>query len=214
MCIVVGCLNSRDWSPTKEYVRCQGGQPWAPGASFRQRSKKREAAATEQCQLIWRSNISTRALIKPTCRVKESYDGPYYHVVGLRRLARWTKSQEAQSVTSHGLCEWPCMTLRRKSGCFVSTPAPPTATSRLLSMSGTRTLRPHTMPSPTSVAHPRRKISSRPTDKRFWCATTLQQTDLHFPGSYVWVDAICINPDDLAEKSAQVAMMGEIYNKA
>ena len=46
------------------------------------------------------------------------------------------------------------------------------------------------------------------------CFEALQQTNLHFPGSYVWVDAICINQNDLAEKSAQVAMMGKIYVEA
>lgn len=48
-------------------------------------------------------------------------------------------------------------------------------------------------------------------DNRF---EALQQTTLHFPECYVWVDAICINQNDLAEKSAQVAIMGEIYVKA
>lgn len=46
------------------------------------------------------------------------------------------------------------------------------------------------------------------------CFEALQQTSLHFPGCYVWVDAICINQNDLAEKSAQVAIMGDIYVKA
>jgi hypothetical protein len=46
------------------------------------------------------------------------------------------------------------------------------------------------------------------------CFEALQQTILHFPGSYVWIDALCINQDDLAEKSAQVTIMGEIYVKA
>jgi len=46
------------------------------------------------------------------------------------------------------------------------------------------------------------------------CFEALQQTNLHFPGCYVWVDAICINKNDLAEKSAQVAIMGMIYVKA
>jgi len=45
------------------------------------------------------------------------------------------------------------------------------------------------------------------------CFEAVQQTNLHFPGSYVWVDAICINKNDLAEKSAQVAIMGDIYVK-
>ncbi|GAB7331875.1 hypothetical protein MBLNU13_g03812t1 [Cladosporium sp. NU13] len=31
------------------------------------------------------------------------------------------------------------------------------------------------------------------------CFEALQQTNLHFPGSYVWVDAIYSNQDDLAE---------------
>jgi hypothetical protein len=46
------------------------------------------------------------------------------------------------------------------------------------------------------------------------CFEALQQANLHFAGSYVWVDAICINQNDLAEKSAQVAIMREIYVKA
>lgn len=31
---------------------------------------------------------------------------------------------------------------------------------------------------------------------------------------YVWVDCVCINQDDMRERSSQVAMMGEIYSKA
>lgn len=31
---------------------------------------------------------------------------------------------------------------------------------------------------------------------------------------YLWIDAICINQDDIAEKNSQVAMMAEIYKKA
>lgn len=30
----------------------------------------------------------------------------------------------------------------------------------------------------------------------------------------VWVDAVCINQDDMTERGAQVSLMGEIYNKA
>jgi hypothetical protein len=30
----------------------------------------------------------------------------------------------------------------------------------------------------------------------------------------MWVDQLCINQDDLVEKSAQVSLMGEIYQKA
>lgn len=46
------------------------------------------------------------------------------------------------------------------------------------------------------------------------CFYALQQTRLHYPGCYVWIDAICINQSDLEEKSAQVAMMGDIYKRA
>lgn len=31
---------------------------------------------------------------------------------------------------------------------------------------------------------------------------------------YLWVDAICINQDDLAEKSVQISLMGSIYSRA
>lgn len=31
---------------------------------------------------------------------------------------------------------------------------------------------------------------------------------------YIWIDAICINQDDISEKSSQVSMMVEIYKKA
>lgn len=31
---------------------------------------------------------------------------------------------------------------------------------------------------------------------------------------YIWVDAVCINQDDLDERSTQVAIMGQIYSKA
>jgi hypothetical protein len=46
------------------------------------------------------------------------------------------------------------------------------------------------------------------------CFHALRQTRLHYPDDYVWLDAICINQLDLAEKSAQVAMMGAIYANA
>lgn len=43
------------------------------------------------------------------------------------------------------------------------------------------------------------------------CFYALSQVCLHYPGSYVWIDAICINQQHLAEKSAQVSIMGGIY---
>ena len=33
-------------------------------------------------------------------------------------------------------------------------------------------------------------------------------------GAYVWIDAICINQDDLEERASQVKLMGEIYSRA
>ena len=30
----------------------------------------------------------------------------------------------------------------------------------------------------------------------------------------LWIDAICINQDDMAERNAQVAMMADIYDRA
>jgi hypothetical protein len=46
------------------------------------------------------------------------------------------------------------------------------------------------------------------------CFSALRQARRHYPESYVWIDAICINQLDLEEKSAQVAMMGRIYKNA
>jgi hypothetical protein len=33
-------------------------------------------------------------------------------------------------------------------------------------------------------------------------------------GEYIWIDSICINQDDIAERNAQVAIMGQIYSTA
>ncbi|PMD32475.1 HET-domain-containing protein [Hyaloscypha variabilis F] len=43
-----------------------------------------------------------------------------------------------------------------------------------------------------------------------------QHGDRTSPGSVgvVWIDAICINQDDIQERSLEVARMGFIYNKA
>lgn len=46
------------------------------------------------------------------------------------------------------------------------------------------------------------------------CFYALSQVCLDHPGSYVWIDALCINQQDLAEKSAQVSAMGSIYRSA
>ncbi|KXS93877.1 hypothetical protein AC578_5498 [Pseudocercospora eumusae] len=42
----------------------------------------------------------------------------------------------------------------------------------------------------------------------------LWQARHHYPGTYVWLDAICINQGDKEEKNAQVAIMGDIYESA
>ncbi|RMY42839.1 hypothetical protein D0865_11662 [Hortaea werneckii] len=49
---------------------------------------------------------------------------------------------------------------------------------------------------------------------RWNCRYMLRQLKKHRPYGYFWVDAICINQDDLAEKNCQVQMMGEIYEHA
>nr|POE65248.1 heterokaryon incompatibility protein 6, or allele [Quercus suber] len=36
----------------------------------------------------------------------------------------------------------------------------------------------------------------------------------HYKPQYLWIDAICINQNDEAEKAQQIPMMGDIYNKA
>lgn len=43
------------------------------------------------------------------------------------------------------------------------------------------------------------------------CHYALWQARLHYPQSYIWIDAICINQENLTEKMSQVSMMGEIY---
>ena len=46
------------------------------------------------------------------------------------------------------------------------------------------------------------------------CHYALWQARQRFPGSRVWLDAICIDQSDLAEKASQVAIMGDVYAKA
>lgn len=40
------------------------------------------------------------------------------------------------------------------------------------------------------------------------------ETSKHWAVSYIWIDAICIKQQDFAERSAQVAIMGDIYRTA
>lgn len=47
------------------------------------------------------------------------------------------------------------------------------------------------------------------------CLTVLLQADQHFGAdAYIWLDAVCINQQDLDEKGPQVAMMGQVYAAA
>lgn len=43
------------------------------------------------------------------------------------------------------------------------------------------------------------------------CHYALWQARLHLAGQHVWIDSICINQNDLEEKSAQVGMMYDIF---
>ncbi|KAI7240802.1 hypothetical protein KC330_g1057 [Hortaea werneckii] len=57
-------------------------------------------------------------------------------------------------------------------------------------------------------------IHDRTFTVRWNCRYMLGQLQKHRPYGYFWVDAICINQDDVAEKNCQVQMMGEIYENA
>lgn len=46
------------------------------------------------------------------------------------------------------------------------------------------------------------------------CYYALWQARLHYKNCSIWIDVICINQTDLSEKSAQVAIVGEIYRQA
>ena len=46
------------------------------------------------------------------------------------------------------------------------------------------------------------------------CCYALRQAQNYQTDMYYWIDAICINQDDVEEKNVQVAMMGEIYARA
>ena len=46
-----------------------------------------------------------------------------------------------------------------------------------------------------------------------WQFVSMRQPDAKLP-RYLWVDAVCINQSDEAEKSSQVAQMGDIYRNA
>ncbi|KAI0200169.1 heterokaryon incompatibility protein-domain-containing protein [Astrocystis sublimbata] len=55
------------------------------------------------------------------------------------------------------------------------------------------------------------RVDGEPMTVRQNCFYALWQAQQRRPCSYVWIDSICINQQDLAEKSCQVQMMGRIY---
>ncbi|KAF2164051.1 hypothetical protein M409DRAFT_25400 [Zasmidium cellare ATCC 36951] len=57
-------------------------------------------------------------------------------------------------------------------------------------------------------------LNDRHYEVRRNCYDALSQIRRQAPDSYVWRDSICINQDDLDEKALQVAMMGDIYQRA
>ncbi|KAF2846369.1 hypothetical protein T440DRAFT_350103, partial [Plenodomus tracheiphilus IPT5] len=59
-------------------------------------------------------------------------------------------------------------------------------------------------------------VNGEPLEVREHCQYALQQTQAFVMdvNTYVWQDALCIDQQNLHEKSFQVAMMGEIYKKA
>jgi hypothetical protein len=42
----------------------------------------------------------------------------------------------------------------------------------------------------------------------------MRQLGLQYPGRHFWIDAICINQRDLAERAVQVQIMRHIYKSA
>lgn len=58
-------------------------------------------------------------------------------------------------------------------------------------------------------------VNGRNMTVRQNCLYALEQVRHRNNGEgYIWLDAICINQEDVAEKGNQVAMMGEIYEQA
>lgn len=57
-------------------------------------------------------------------------------------------------------------------------------------------------------------IDGRLFNVRHNCHYAVQQARLYDPSVPIWIDSICIDQDNILEKSAQVAIMGDIYCKA
>lgn len=57
-------------------------------------------------------------------------------------------------------------------------------------------------------------VNGLPRKVRPNCLYALWQVRLHQPGSFVWIDSLCIDQSHLEEKTHQVEMMGEIYSRA
>jgi len=46
------------------------------------------------------------------------------------------------------------------------------------------------------------------------CWSALWHLRKHFGSMSLWIDSVCINQDDLAEKQSQIPMMGDIYSRS
>lgn len=57
-------------------------------------------------------------------------------------------------------------------------------------------------------------INGKPFEVRMNCEFVLKQARWHGKSRYYWIDALCIDQENLDEKGKQVAIMGNIYNKA
>ncbi|KAJ0115657.1 hypothetical protein J7T55_010480 [Diaporthe amygdali] len=57
-------------------------------------------------------------------------------------------------------------------------------------------------------------INGKPFTVRTNCEFVLKQARWHGKSQYYWVDAVCIDQENLEEKSRQVLMMGTIYKQA
>lgn len=57
-------------------------------------------------------------------------------------------------------------------------------------------------------------VDDEPLKVRDNCHHVLWQARLHFPGSWIWIDSICIDQSNDEEKSCQVQMMWHIYRCA
>lgn len=57
-------------------------------------------------------------------------------------------------------------------------------------------------------------INGKPSQVRMNCEFVLKQAHWHGKSRYYWIDALCIDQENLDEKGKQVAIMGNIYKRA